>query len=69
MVSGNAKVFKSASGTLEALFNLPSIQAYFSENEIRWRLTWKRPPDGVASLNAWLSQLSAVSRSFLGMPN
>ena len=37
IVSDNAKTFKSASGTLEALFNLPSVQVYFSENKIRWR--------------------------------
>ena len=44
MVSDNAKTFKSASGTLEALFNLPSVQAYFSENKIRWRFNLEKAP-------------------------
>ena len=69
MVSDNAKTFKSASGTLEALFNLPSVQAYFSENKIRWRFNLEKAPGGVASLNAWLSQLSVVLKSCFGMPN
>ena len=44
MVSDNAKTFKSVSGTLEALFNLPSVQAYFSENKIRWRFNLEKAP-------------------------
>ena len=69
MVSDNAKTFKSASGTPEALFNLPSVQAYFQKTRSDGGLTWRRPPGGVASLNNWLSQLSVVLRSCLGMPN
>ena len=44
MVSDNAKTIKSASGTLETLFNLPSVQAYFSEHKIRWRFNLEKAP-------------------------
>ena len=44
VVSDNAKSFKSAAGTLVALFELSEVKKYFTENKIRWRFNLEKAP-------------------------
>ena len=44
VVSDNVKSFKSAAGTLVALFELPKVKTYFIENKIHWRFNLEKAP-------------------------
>ena len=68
IVTDNAKTFKAAAKTLEAVLKRPEVKCFFSHINVKWTFNLKRAPGGAESSKGWSRQQRDAYARQLAVP-